>query len=217
MYGEDKTSLEELKNAVNELQSLKIEILPKKNKVKELNNSIAKMENQIKHVDENLLNNINANDGESSTENTSAEEIQGILTSENSNFNILSSNIDTLMEKVNQVVKVETERKTWQEELAKFAGTYVNKNSLDNDKRTLKADGTLISQDGKEQKPMGFDRRKDGSIHVQTGFNSTITNDLVSKGYTLYPIGVGNYYEGDNSKMRLGISDGVSINIYEKE
>ena len=127
------------------------------------------MENQIKHVDENLLNNINANDGESSTENTSAEEIQGILTSENSNFNILSSNIDTLMEKVNQVVKVETERKTWQEELAKFAGTYVNKNSL------------------------------------------------VSKGYTLYPIGVGNYYEGDNSKMRLGISDGVSINIYEKE
>lgn len=119
MYGEDKTSLEELKNTVNELQSLKIEILPKADKTSDLNNSIEKMENQIKQVDENLLNNTKfATTGNETTENAT-EEQQEIKTSENSNLNILISNIDTLTEKVNQAVKVETERKAEEERKAK--------------------------------------------------------------------------------------------------
>ena len=134
MYGEDKTSLEELKNTVNELQSLKIEILPKADKISDLNDSIEKMENQIKQVDESLLNNTQfvTTGSETSTENTT-EEQQEIKTTENSNLNILISNIDTLTEKVNQAVKVETERKAEEERKAKeleakkvYAGTYKN-------------------------------------------------------------------------------------------
>ena len=115
MYGEDKTSLEELKNTVNELQSLKIEILPKADKTSDINNSIEKMENQIKQVDENLLNNTQFATTGNETENTAEEQQQEIKTSENSNLNILISNIDTLTEKVNQAVKVETERKAEEE------------------------------------------------------------------------------------------------------
>lgn len=225
MYGEDKTSLEELKNTVNELQALKIEILPKADKTNNLNNSIEKMENQIKQVDENLLNNTQfATIGNETAENTTEEEQQEIKTSENSNLNILISNIDTLTEKVNQAVSVETERKaeeakkkTWEQEFAKFEGTYVDIYSNGSIIYTLKADGTLIRPSGTIEKPIGFDRKTDGSIYVQTSFNTTTSNDKVSAGYYLYPIGVGGYYYGDNTKLRLGYSDGVSINICEKQ
>ena len=147
MYGEDKTSLEELKNTVNELQSLKIEILPKADKTSDINNSIEKMENQIKQVDENLLNNTQF----ATTGNDTAEEQQQeIKTSENSNLNILISNIDTLTEKVNQAVKVETERKAEEErkkqeenilngDLSSFAGTYKNNGNT----ITLSKDGVI--------------------------------------------------------------------------
>lgn len=142
MYGEDKISLEELKNTVNELQSLKIEILPKADKTNDLNNSIEKMENQIKQVDENLLNNTQF----ATTGNETTEEQQEIKTNENSNLNILISNIDTLTEKVNQAVKVETERKVWQEELTKFIGTYKNTEAtMGTEEYYLNADGTLTN------------------------------------------------------------------------
>ena len=109
------------------------------------------MENQIKQVDENLLNNTQFVTTDSET---TEEQQQEIKTNENSNFNILSSNIDTLIEKVNQAVKVETERKAkeqeekaLQEELAKFKGTYIYTHATlaSTAEYSLDADGTLTN------------------------------------------------------------------------
>lgn len=222
MYGEDKTSLEELKNTVNELQSLKIEILPKADKTNDLNNSIEKMENQIKQVDENLLNDTHfVTTGNETTENTT-EEQQEIKTNENSNLNILISNIDTLTEKVNQAVKVETERKAeeerkakeeaekkaLQEEIAKFAGTYIS--IYGSDTITLNKDGIL--QDGSNtRKPISIKKQTDGSIRVVTGSGAFDTEI----GYTLYPIGVGQ--RGNTQKIRLEYEHDLAVWEYEKK
>lgn len=221
MYGEDKTVLEELKNMVNELKSLKIEILPKSKKIKELNNSIEKMENQIKKVDETLLNNTQLDTSSNETiENTTEQ--QEIKTKEDSNLNILISNIDILTEKVNQAVKVEIERKAeeerkakeeaekkaLEEEIEKFAGTYISIYS--DDSITLDKDGVL--HDGNNtRKPISIKKENDGSIHVITGYGAFDTE----VGYTLYPIGVGQ--RGDTQKMRLDYLHDLAVWEYEKK
>lgn len=235
MYGEDKTSLEELKNTVNELQSLKIEILPKADKTNDLNNSIEKMENQIKQVDENLLNNTQfATTGNETAENTVEEEQQEIKTNENSNLNILISNIDTLTEKVNQAVKVETERKAEEERKAKeeqerkareeeekkqkqsYVGTYKN------------MDGNIItitmSENGQLTLKNNYGKNYELNLNKNSDvgkvlYNTYKTGDLA--GFVLYPKGesIRGLTTDDTSKIRvmyydLGISDS---NLYYKQ
>lgn len=237
MYGEDKTSLEELKNTVNELQSLKIEILPKADKISDLNNSIEQMENQIKQVDENLLNNTQfaTTGNETATENTAEEQQQEIKTSENSNLNILISNIDTLTEKVNQAVKVETERKAEEERKAKeeeerkareeeekkqkqsYVGTY--KNSLgQTEKITMNENGELYY---KSYKININNRNKDLGIIV---YDKKLENGIDR--CMIWPIGFLGYGLGDGSgytnknKIRLILHGGGGTmgqeNVYYK-
>lgn len=236
MYGEDKTSLEELKNTVNELQSLKIEILPKADKTSDLNNSIEKMENQIKQVDENLLNNTQfaTTGNETATENTAEEEQQEIKTSENSNLNILISNIDTLTEKVNQAVKVETERKAEEERKAKeeeerkkqeqalanllngdftyFVGTYTLKNQYGTRKITVDKNG--IVGKGKVYK---VTKNSDGSYSC----DCTPPNEPIPNGFTIFPIGVSSWtFRTDTSRVRIfsdGGAPGSANDFYYKD
>ncbi len=234
MYGEDKTSLEELKNTVNELQSLKIEILPKANRISDLNNSIEKMENQIKQVDENLLNNTHfVTTGSETTENTT-EEQQEIKTNENSNLNILISNIDTLTEKVNQAVKAETERKAEEERKAKeeeerkareeeekkqkqsYVGTY--KNSNGNSITIVMSENGQLTLKNNYGKNYELNLNKNSDLG-KVLYNTYKTGDLA--GYVLYPMGesIRGLTTDDTSKIRvmyydLGISDS---NLYYKQ
>lgn len=225
MYGEDKTSLEELRNATNELQTLKIEILPKADKTNDLNNSIEKMENQIKQVDENLLNNTQfATTGSETRESTSEEQQQEIRTSENSNLNILISNIDTLTEKVNEAVKVETERKAEEEKKAKeleekkkYVGTY--KNSYGQTETiTLKEDGELYY---KSYKININSRNSDlGIIVYNRNIEYGIDRCMIwPVGFLGYGLGDGSGYTNKN-KIRLILHGGGGTmgqeNVYYK-
>lgn len=226
MYGEDKTSLEELKNTVNELQSLKIEILPKADKISDLNKSIEKMQNEINQVDENLLNNTQfaVTGNEAGTENTTEEaQQQEIKTSENSNLNILISNIDTLTEKVNQAVKIETERKAEEERKAKeeeqrkqqeqalanvlngdftyFAGTYTLKNEYRT--HTITVDKNGIVGKGKVYKVT----KDSNGIY---SCDCTPPNDPIYSGFMIIPIGVSDGAFGTNkNKVRIFCDGGA--------
>lgn len=107
--GEDKTSIDDLKKTVSDLEGLKISIPAKSEKTDELNSAVEDIENKIKQVDEELLKvDFKIDDNK--------EEIKF---SENSNFSILTSNIKTQTEKVNEAVKAETERKAEAEKKAK--------------------------------------------------------------------------------------------------
>lgn len=142
MYGEDKTTIEELKNTITELEKLKIEIIEKSNKTSELNNAIGKMESKINQADDKILNTEKfAKTGNETTENeqnavneeNTSNTQNEIIISEDSNVDVLMDNIDTLVNKVNEQVKAETERKAEEERKAKeleakkvYAGTYKN-------------------------------------------------------------------------------------------
>lgn len=220
MYGEDKSSIEELTSTITELETLKIEVEPKGNKTIDINNAIDKMKNQIRQVDEELLNTIDIEN-----ENSEGQEI---TFSENSNFDILISNINVLTEKVNDAVKAEADRKAEEERkakeeaekkeleetFAKFVGTYISAYG-GTSKYTIKADGTLVTSSGNTEKPVSIKKEQNGCVSVKTGTNETVTGYTVEKGYTLYPIGVG--ARGNTNKIRLEVSDGIAIDEYEKQ
>ena len=220
-----------MKNTVDELNSLKIEISSKANKTSDLNNSIDKMEHQIKQLDENLLNNAQF----AITGNETAEEQQEIKTSENSNLNILISNIDTLTEKVNQAVKVEAERKAEEERKAKeeaerkareeeekkqkqsYVGTY--KNNLGQTKKiTMNENGELYYQNYK----ININKKdKNGSIVV---YDTYATESMGGACY-IWSVGVKGFMLGDGSgytnknKIRLicmGQGTLDNYNVYYK-
>ena len=110
MFGQDKTALDKLKTTVKDLESLKIEILPKSNKTIDLNNSIEKIKNQIINVDEELSSDL-LNIMEKTENEITDKESSEIKISNDSNLNNLFSNIDALTNDVNTAVKNEIERK----------------------------------------------------------------------------------------------------------
>ena len=110
MFGQDKTALDKLKTTVKDLESLKIEILPKSNKTIDLNNSIEKIKNQIINVDEELSSDL-LNIMEKTENEITDKESSEIKISNDSNLNNLFSNIDALTNDVNTSVKNEIERK----------------------------------------------------------------------------------------------------------
>ena len=201
MYGEDKSSIEELTSTITELETLKIEVEPKGNKTIDINNAIDKMKNQIRQVDEELLNTIDIEN-----ENSEGQEI---TFSENSNFYILISNINVLTEKVNDAVKAEADRKAEEERKAKEEA---EKKELE--ETFAKFVGTYISAYGGTSK-YTIKKEQNGRVSVKTGTNETVTGYTVEKGYTLYPIGVG--ARGNTNKIRLEVSDGIAIDEYEKQ
>jgi hypothetical protein len=239
MYGNDKTTLDELTKTVTELEKLKIEIIEKKGKTSELNNATEKMENQIKKVDEDLLNNtyLDTTSNETLAENEqnineekTIDAQDKITISKDSNINILIDNINTLVDSVNEQVNAETERKAeeerkakeeaekkeLEEEIAKFSGTYLLVNSIDNNEYTLKEDGTFINPWGKTDKPISISKKEDGSIWVLT--ERYYDNDIDCEfeiGYYLYPIGVGN--RENKNKLGLLYCNGMSADEYEKK
>ncbi len=193
MYGEDKTTLDELTKTITELEGLKIDIIEKTEKTSELNNAVEKMENQIKQADDKILNDThfvatgnetateneqNTTDGQSTnTENTTATQNE-ISISKDSNVNILIDNINTLVNKVNEQVKAETERKAEEErkkqeeniingDLSSFAGTYKDSNNatLTLDKNGKINGGNSSGLKGTE-KPKSITKQNDGTYKL---------------------------------------------------
>lgn len=240
MYGEDKSTIEKLQSTVTELETLKIEIIPKAEKTSEINNSIEKMENQIKQVDEELLKDDETieTDENSTEENISEEENivkeeQEIKISENSNLNILISNINVLIEDVNQAVKVETERKAEEERKAKeeaekkereeglakllkgdfsyFIGTYTIKNAYITDKITVDKNGIVGGK-----KPHTITKFENGSYFC----DNTPPNSDIESGFVIFPVGVSEHYGSDTSRVRIfsgGGAPGSASDFYYKD
>lgn len=237
MYGEDKSTIEKLQSAVTELETLKIEIIPKAEKTSEINSSIEKMENQIKQVDEELLKDEETieTDENSTEENTNegeikVEEEQEIKISENSNLNILISNINVLIEDVNQAVKVEVERKAEEERKAKelaekkaYVGTY--KSSF----------GNSVTITITENEELYFEQKRENykiNINKKNSYNGSITifesNTDADFGWYIYPIGAnlsvlnntsGANVTTDKNKIRILFAGGgpdSTENVYYK-
>lgn len=233
MYGEDKTALEELTKTVTELEGLKIEIIEKTEKTNELNNAVEKMENQIKQADDKILNDTHfANTGNETTteneqnvneENTTNTQSE-IAISKDSNINILIDNINTLVNKVNEQVKAETERKAEEERKAKeeeerkaqeqalanvlngdftyFAGTYTEidsggTGSVYGTPRKLTVDKNSIG--GK--KIISTKKTSKGSYFCTTRFEDEWVPE---QGFEIYPIGVKAGFPVENiNKVRI--------------
>lgn len=229
MYGEDKSTIEKLQSTVTELETLKIEIIPKAEKTNEINNSIEKMENQIKQIDEELLKDEETieTDENSTEENTNGEEIkveeeQEIKISENSNLNILISNINVLIEDVKQAVKVEAERKAEEERKAKeeaekkereeglakllkgdfsyFVGTYTMKNAYGTDKITVDKNGIVG-----EEKPNKITKRN-YCYYCET----SQATDPFPTGFLIIPVGMSDgAFGSDTTRVRIFCGGGA--------
>lgn len=223
MCGSDTTMLENLKNTVNELETLKIEIEEKSKKLDKLNSLIEKMEHQIKQVDEELLN-------VEVKEEATNEDIK-ITISENSNLSILISNIDILTEEVEDAVKVETEKKAEEERKAKeeaekkaaeealanvekgdftyFAGTYIEVYS--NQSKLILDKNGKVTIDGRvfTEKPLSITKMEDGSYWCLTE-----VGNLDDNGFIIYPKGIGS--QGDTSKVRISVLENLGAMMYQK-
>lgn len=237
MYGQDKTSLDKLKNTVKDLESLKIEILPKSNKTIDLKNSIEKIKSQIINVDEelsrDLLNIMENSENEIADKNGSEIKI-----SNNSNLNNLFSNIDALTNDVNNAVKNEIERKAeeakkkaeeeqkakeeaekkaLEESLANvingdftyFAGDYTEIGT--SSKLTLDKNGKVtINGSVFTSKPISIKKESNGSYWclVHRG-------ELADDGFTIYPVGIAGG-GGNTNKARIEVTESMGASIFQK-
>lgn len=237
MYGQDKTSLDKLKNTVKDLESLKIEILPKSDKTIDLNNSIEKIKSQIINVDEelsrDLLNIIDNSENEIADKDGSE-----IKLSNNSNLNNLFLNIDALTNDVNNAVKIEIERKAeeakkkaeeeqkakeeaekkaLEESLANvingdftyFAGDYTEIGT--SSKLTLDKNGKVtINGSVFTSKPISIKKESNGSYWclVRSG-------ELADDGFTIYPVGIAGG-GGNTNKARIEVTESMGASIFQK-
>lgn len=237
MYGQDKTSLDKLKNTVKDLESLKIEILPKSNKTIDLKNSIEKIKSQIINVDEelsrDLLNIMENSENEIADKNGSEIKI-----SNNSNLNNLFSNIDALTNDVNNAVKNEIERKAeeakkkaeeeqkakeeaekkaLEESLANvingdftyFAGDYTEIGT--SSKLTLDKNGKVtINGSVFTSKPISIKKESNGAYWclVRRG-------ELADDGFTIYPVGIAGG-GGNTNKARIEVTESMGASIFQK-
>lgn len=206
MYGADTSSLEELSNTVTQLEDLKIEIKEQPTEIDEINTSIENMKQQINQVDKNIL-----------TDETNIE--TEIVISEDSNFNTIFSNVDVIIQKVNEQVAVETSRKAEEERIAQektekqaYVGTYKN-----NQNQTM-----TITMDDSGELYLNFwtysekinieEKNKDGAIIIEQ------YPEYGMAGKYIYPIGTnisivtlgtfdnnGNWVNSkvDNTKIRI--------------
>ena len=230
MYGQDKTSLDKLKNTVKDLESLKIEILPKSNKTINLKNSIEKIKSQIINVDEELSGDL-LNIMENSENEIADKDGSEIKISNNSNLNNLFSNIDALTNDVNNAVKNEIERKAEEEQKAKeeaekkaleeslanvingdftyFAGDYTEIGT--SSKLTLDKNGKVtINGSVFTSKPISIKKESNGSYWclVRSG-------ELADDGFTIYPVGIAGGGVNTN-KARIEVTESMGASIFQK-
>lgn len=196
MYGEDKTTIEELTNSVTELEKLKIEIQPKLDKTNELVSITEEIENKIKQVDEKILNSedIEKANNELTAEDVSSNKTEFVI-SEDSILNTLVSSINVSMQKVDDAVKAEATRKAEEEKKAKeeaekklYVGTYKNDYATYRNTLTIKLDenGDLyFEENGKKYKIDINKKNRDGSIIVYN-----INNEYFSMECAIYPVGL---------------------------
>lgn len=249
MYGTDKTAIENLTNTVNELESLKIEVIePQPKNTNKINESIQQMQNQLIQVDEKIVkefieNKKQVNNIEQGQEvDINEKQEQEITFSEDSNINILISNIEVLIKEVNDDVKIEADRKAEEEKKAKeeaekaamdkiltgdfsyFAGTYVEFLYGSGQILVISKDGSAtISMAGDNSfttnfaKPISVTKQKDGTYFCSTGKVQNYAGEYVTEeGFTIYPVGVKG--EGNINKIRIARLGGYSIDgIFEKK
>lgn len=258
MYGEDKSKIVELQSTVSELEGLKIEILPKAEKVNELNTSIEKMEAQIKQIDEELLDNIEMYDDSENTTSNNQKSVGStqlqvdsngqlidsgneedtddleIVFSEDSNFNILVSNIEILTEDINEAVKEEADRKAEEERKAKeeadkkakeqalanvvngdftyFAGTYYNEYNPSETLVLDKSGKVTIAGRVFANKPISIVKESNGAYWCLTQYG-----ELDDNGFKIYPIGVSGGGSDITNKVRLVVLENLGATTYIKK
>lgn len=225
MYGEDKSTIIELQNTVSELEGLKIEILEKTEKLNEINASIEKMEAQIKQIDEKLLEKIEGNDN--------IDDLK-IVFDEDSNFDILVSNIEILEDDVDEAVKKEAERKAEEERKAKeeaerkaleqslanvtkgdftyFAGTYYNEYNPSETLVLDKSGKVTIAGRVFTNKPISIVKQSNGAYWCLTK-----SGELTDDGFSIYPIGVSGGGSDITNKVRLVVSESMGATPYIKK
>lgn len=237
MFGQDKTALDKLKTTVKDLESLKIEILPKSNKTIDLNNSIEKIKSQIINVDEELSSDL-LNIMEKTENEITDKESSQIKISNDSNLNNLFSNIDALTNDVNNAVKNEIERKAeeakkkaeeekkakeeaekkaLEESLANvingdftyFAGNYTEIGT--SSKLTLDKNGKVtINGSVFTNKPISIRKESNGSYWclVRRG-------ELADDCFAIYPVGIAGG-GGNTNKVRIEVTESMGASIFEK-
>lgn len=237
MFGQDKTALDKLNTTVKDLESLKIEILPKSNKTIDLNNSIEKIKSQIINVDEELSSDL-LNIMEKTENEITDKESSEIKISNDSNLNNLFSNIDALTNDVNTAVKneiekkadeakrkaeeekkakEEAEKKALEESLANvingdftyFAGNYTEIGT--SSKLILDKNGKVtINGSVFTNKPISIRKESNGSYWclVRRG-------ELADDGFAIYPVGIAGG-GGNTNKVRIEVTESMGASIFEK-